>query len=204
MRVGFFTVFRKDPQHYVLAQALVRSVHATMPGVPLIHLTDDTSPQVLGTDAIVRNQKGPMLERRLEHYAQCEGDWLLVDTDVIIRQDVRNVWDDFDVALTDRAWPHLPQPEEVYRTMPFNTGVAFSRGYAFWRDVLKVWRATENKDWLSEQRAVWQVVRTGQYRVKILDGMTYNYPPKNQTDTLQNVAIAHYKGPRKEWMPCSA
>lgn len=204
MRVGFFTVFRKDPQHYVLAQSLIRSVHATMPGVPIVQLTDDTSPPVLGADLVERNEKGPMLERRLEHYARREGDWLLVDTDIIIRADVRDVWDDFDVALADRAWPHLPQSEEVYRTMPFNTGVAFSRNHKFWVDVLAVWRKADNKDWLSEQRAVWQVVRTGMYRVRILDGNRYNYPPKNQLDKLQDVAIAHYKGPRKDWMPCSA
>lgn len=202
MKLGFFTVFRKDPQHYVLGEAMIRSVRATMPGVQISHLTDETSAPVSGVDCVLRKANGPMLERRLEHYAVSQGEWLLIDTDVMVKQDVRDVFkdEDFDVALPDRAWKHLPQDHETMTTMPFNTGVVFSRKPAFWELALAEWRAAGEKDWMSEQRAVYKAVRSGKFKVKILPGMKYNYPPKDESDPCKGVAIAHYKGARKKWM----
>ena len=204
MTLGFFTVFRKDPQHFLHATSLVREARAVMPDVPVIQFTDRTTPEVDGVDAAIRLGDGPMLERRLEHYASCGDEWLFLDTDVSIRQDVRHVFDDpvFDVALPDRNWPHIPQGDHVMLTMPFNTGVVFTRSGQFWRDVLETWRGLPNRtDWLSEQQAVYQVVRTGRYRVKVLDGAIYNYPPKNASDPCDGVALAHYKGgARKLWL----
>lgn len=197
MTVGFFTVFRSDPRHFLHAASLVRESPS-----PVVQLTDDRTPVVPGVSGVRRIHHGPMLERRLEHYGNVDGDWLLVDTDVSIRKDVSSVFDDpaFDVALTDRNWPHLPQASDVLQTMPFNTGVAFSRAPGFWRDVLKAWMAEGKTDWLSEQRAVYAVVRSGQWRVKILPGQIYNYPPQSQDDTT-DAAIYHYKGPhRKLWL----
>ena len=111
-----------------------------------------------------------------------EADWLLVDTDVSIRSDVRDVFDDtrFDVALTDRHWPHLPQGETMLHDQPFNIGRRVLAVAAFWREVLAQWRrlrATRREDWMSDQRAVYAVVRSGAFRVKILAGQFYNYPP---------------------------
>jgi len=200
VQLGMFTVFRRDPQHYLHAVALVASARRVLPGVPITHYTDDRSPIVPGVDGVRRLPDGPLLERRLEHYASAVGDWLFVDTDVELRADVSAVFDaPFDVALADRAWPGLPQGDEMLLTMPFNTGVVFSRAPAFWQDVLTVWRATESKDWLSEQRAVYQVVRSGNYRVQILPGQQYNYPPRTVDDPCEGAAIVHYKGPRKAW-----
>lgn len=206
MTVGFFTVFRVDPTPLLHAAALVKDVQRVMPDVPIVQLTDETT----GSVAPIARRKphGPMLERRLEHYADCQGDWLLVDTDVAIRADVRHVFDDpaFDVALTDRQWPHLPQTDEVLRTMPFNTGVVFSRSPGFWQSVLETWRGYPEaaRDWLSEQRAVAAVVKSGQFHVKVLPGQIYNYPPRT-ADDRSAAAILHYKGPhRKAWRTAAA
>lgn len=209
MTIGFYTVFRTDPQHYLHAAALVRDIRHTMPGVDVVQFTDERTPLVLGVSDVRRLPHGPMLERRLEHYAGCVGDWLLVDTDVSIRQAVGAVFRGaaFDVALTDRDWPHLPQEERFLQTMPFNTGVVFSASQTFWQDVLETWRRfpETERDWLSEQRAVYAVVRTGTYRVKILPGQVYNYPPGSEADTNPSAAIWHYKGPeRKLWLSTRA
>jgi hypothetical protein len=201
MQIGFFTVFRSDPQHYLHAVALVASARRVMPSIPITQFTDDRSPIVPGVDAVRRLPSGPLLERRLEHYAACTGDWLLVDTDVELRADVSAVFPatPFDLALTDRAWQNLPQGDLVMQTMPFNTGVVFTRNPLFWQDVLATWRAADNKDWMSEQRAVYQVVRTGKYLVQILPGQVYNCPPSSPDDPCSDAKMLHYKGPRKAW-----
>lgn len=179
-----------------------------MPGTETMQLTDEKTAAVPGVHHVHRQpaNERPLLEQRLDHYANCFGEWLLVDTDVSIVNDVKSVFDDpvFDVALCDRNWPHLPQPAQVLLEMPFNTGVVFSRQTAtsaFWRAVLAEWKPYQNQDWFSEQRAVWAVVRSGAFRIKILPGMVYNYPPIMLNDPCHGAKIRHYKGPqRKEWL----
>lgn len=210
MTVAFFTVFRKDPIHYVLAEAMIRSVRASMPDVPIVQLTDETSPALVTVDEVRRRPHGKMLERRLEHYASLEaGEWLLIDTDVIVRHDVRAVFDTaFDVAFADRDWPHLPPTPDLTEAMPYNTGVAFSRSPEFWQTALETWRAFPPEvqaDWLSEQRAVAAVLRTNRFSLQVLRGRVYNYPPASINDPdMQQAAIVHFKGPRKAWMRTAA
>lgn len=206
MKVAFFTVFRRDPIHYILAEVLIKSIRATMPGVPIVQLTDETSPAIANVDEVRRRPHGKMLERRLEHYAALEmGDWLLVDTDITIREDVRPVFGTrFDIAFADRSWPHIAPTPELTAAMPYNTGVAFSRSPLFWQDVLATWRAFSPEtqaDWMSEQKAVAAVLRTERFALQVLPGRIYNYPPTTVNDPgIQQAAVIHYKGPRKVWM----
>jgi hypothetical protein len=204
MQIGFYTVFRKDPQHYVHADGLIRSVRSTMPDAQIVQFTDEISPDCDGVDEVRRRPHGPMLQRRLEHYAETHGEWILVDTDVLFQRSVADVFErTFDVALTDRNWPGTPQGDQMLLTMPFNTGAVWSRCPAFWADVLKEWLALPmaQQDWMSEQRCVWQVVRTGRYRVAVLPGVMFNYPPRSLDDPLtQNAAVVHFKGIRKQWL----
>lgn len=204
MTIGFFTVFRTDPQHLLHATGLAGDARQAMPDVPIAQLTDQTTPAVTGVSHVVRGRHGPMLEQRLVHYAGCHHEWLLLDTDVSIRADVRQVFAAdpvFDVAFADRGWPHLPQTVDVLQRMPVNTGVCFSRSSSFWLAVLATWRAQpEPRNWLSEQVAVADVIRSGHFRVKILPGLTYNYPPHAADDPCAGAALVHYKGPRKAWL----
>lgn len=205
MQIGFFTVVRRDPQHFLHAGGLVASIRQHMPDAQVVQFTDEVTPAVEGVDQTRRLPDGPMLERRLEHYAACAaGDWLLLDTDVQLRCDVSTVFDHpFDLALADRHWRDIPQGDLVMHTMPFNTGVCFSRSPSFWQDALAIWRALPpaERDWMSEQRAVYQTIRTGRFRVRILAGEHYNYPPRAADDPCTDAAIVHYKGPqRKLWL----
>lgn len=203
MKIGIFLVFRKDPQGYVLGGKLVQSIRKHMPGEEIVHLTDETSPQLIGTDSVRKVPNGKMLECRIKHYSECEGEWLLLDTDVLVMQSVRDVFTGatWDLAVADRACPHNPQTHETWSAIPYNTGVVFSRSPQFWSLVLDTWRTSEDNDWNSEQKAVWAVIRTGYYRVKILPGMVYNYPPKDQKDPCTGAALVHFEGQkRKFWM----
>jgi hypothetical protein len=208
MRIGFFLSLRGDVAHYLHAASLVREASRVMPGVPVHQLSDRATPLVPGiADAyrLAAKDPRPLLEQRLTLYSGLEpDDWVLLDTDVAVRGDVRAVFDDplFDVALTDRNWPHLPQTPELLLTMPFNAGVIFSRSQAFHQDVLATWNRYPDKvraDWMSEQRAMYDVVRTGKYRVKILPGAIYNYPPASAEDQPPTAVLVHFKGIRKPW-----
>lgn len=206
MNVSFFTVLRSDPVHFLHAASLVREIETWMPSSNIVQFTDDDTPVVPGVRAVVRGLDKPLLELRLELYCKVHGQTLFVDTDVSVRADVRSVFSDedvWDVALCDRAWPHLPQGDSVLQAMPFNTGVVFCQHMGFWPRVLETWRGydeSRRRDWMSEQWAVWEVVRSGSFRVKILPGMVYNYPPMSPDDAPGGAKLLHYKGQRKSWL----
>jgi hypothetical protein len=206
MKVGFYLSLRTDPALFLHASSLVREATKHLK-CDVIQFSDEHTPMVPGVIYVERLPIGHysgLLHHRLEHYRLRSGEWLFLDTDVSVRNDVRGVFDDpaFDVAVCDRQWSHLPQGESVMHEMPFNTGVMFTRCPAFWYDVLQMWLAYPEairKAWTSEQQAVYAVVRTGRYKVKILSGMAYNYPPTDG-HVVPIAALVHYKGPRKSFL----
>ena len=206
MRLGFFLVLKTDVAHYLHACALVREARLLMPTVASVQLTDSTTPEVVGVTELRRqDSQAPLLEQRLTHYASLDGEWALLDTDTVITADLSDVFDDpiFDVALCDRDWPHVPQGEQLLQAIPFNTGVVFTRCQPFWQAVLETWQGypeSTQRDWMSEQRAVYDIVRSGRFKVKILPGAVYNYPPAEATDVPESAVVLHFKGPsRKRW-----
>lgn len=206
MKLGFYTIFRTDPRHYALADILVDSVRRSMPGVEIVHFTDEKSPIVPGVDAFIRTANGPLLERRMEYYARLDGAWLLLDTDTVVAKDVRHVFDDpaFDLAVADREWSLVKDHYKYSKEMTFNTGVIFSRSPKLYQLALEIWRhysAEKRAHWWSEQWAFAEAVYSGKFAVKVLPGMIYNRPPHTQDEDVSDAAILHYKGPtRKAWM----
>jgi len=205
MRVGFYTSFRGDPLHYVLGGAMVRSVRATMPGVEIIQLTDDTSPKVLGVDEVRRAPREKMALDVVNHYSRCEGDWLLLDTDILVKRDIRGLFDGatWDLAFTDRDGMGEIGPKFA-ESNPYNIGVVFQRnGKAFWEAVAEGLKKEEDKlqSWMGNQVVACRLINSGEWNTQFIPGGVYNYPPKSKEDSPPEAAILHFKGPkRKMWL----
>lgn len=206
MNVGFYLT-SGDAPGYVYADALVRSVRAVMPDVPVHQFTDMTSPSVWGIDATQRLPSAPLSMLRSAHYASVKGEWLFVDTDVIIQRDVRDVFDYpddeqvFKIAVTSRNWSHVPPLDESFATaMPYCAGVVFSRWPKFWQEVHEAVARMSAKDqnWFGDQRAMCDILATHRYFFTILDGSIYQYPPQSDGPELSQAAIVHYKGPSRK------
>ncbi len=202
MNVGFYTILKGNNfEHIAMAKDLIASVRKSMPGVPVVQFTNMDTPKVPGVDEVVRKdgKHMRMAVLRMEHHASVEGDWLFVDTDVEVLQDVRDVFAlDFDVAVTDRSGIPMNEGEKRWAAeMPYNMGVTFSRCPAFWREAQEILlkMPNEKQTWMGDQHAVCELVALGRYKVNVLSGGTYNYPPRG--GDLAGVAIAHYKGARK-------
>jgi hypothetical protein len=205
VRVGFYlTQGDKSEIYYRLAKIMMRSVRKAMPGVEMVQFTDMSSEAIDGADDVSRHPSSPLPLARSNHYASVEGEWLFIDTDVVVQADVRDVFDNtFDIAIADRNWyPSARVSKSFEGTMKYNVGVVFSRQPAFWKDVhtLVATGGLYNDPWFGDQKAVSDIIATGKYRVEALPGMLYNYPPSGADDPALGAKIVHCKGNRKEWM----
>lgn len=209
MKVGFFYQGASESSiiHFTIAKYLIASVRKSMPGVEIWQLTDDQSPLHPGIDGhIIEPGIMPMAVRRMTLQGKCEGEWLFVDTDIIIQKDVRDVFDEtFDVALTDREGT-ITNEAAYAKVMPYNIGVVFSRSPRFWQVVAKYLKTLPAKfqQWEGDQRVVCQMMKEKVdlehgFNVKILHGAMFNYPPKFSGDG-KDAAICHFKGNRKTYL----
>lgn len=204
MRLGFF--FQgTDQSHIAMAKMMIASVREVMPGVEVHHLTDEHTAEIDGVDSTrVFYGEMPMAVRRMLHHAACEGEWLFVDSDVLIRRDVRDVFDKpFDVALTDRDGT-VTNEAKFAAQMPYNIGVTFSRSQKFWYAVVQHLSGLtpQQQHWMGDQLVVNAMVKAGGmgFTIATVPGRIYNYPPRSEEDIPEDAAIIHYKGPRKKYL----
>lgn len=206
MKVGFFTAFSRDPIHYVLASGMLRSVRAAMPGVEVVQFTDETSPPVIGVDDVIRLPKEPLCIATARHYSQCEGDWLLIDTDVLVQRDVQHVFDGatWDFAVTNREGTLVEGEVQNAWCGTYNIGVVFQRnGKAFWEAVVEALKLepTKSQHWMGNQIVTTRLLNSGGWNFGVLPGYEFNYPPRTQGDDISHASIVHFKGPkRKMWL----
>lgn len=211
MKVGFYYQYTIPGSeiHLEVGRYLLESVRRVMPGVPVVQFTDADSAELDGIDEVRRiSEEMPMAVRRMQHHAHVDGDWLFVDTDVVIQQDVRPVFNRaFDIAVTDRKGTEM-EGTPYAESMPYNMGVTFSRQPKFWeavlRDLLRLPRKLQQ--WEGDQHAVCHLVQkclsgNAPFQCKVLPGRVYNYPPIRTDEALTHAAIVHYKGrARKGWI----
>lgn len=175
-----------------------------MPDVEVCHLTNRTTAILTGATPIRRYQNVEMARFRMEHHAQLTGEWLFIDTDVLITKDVQHVFESsFDIAVSNRDG--MPQySEDVWNLlMPHNMGVVFSRTQGFWQRCYDfVGHMTqEMQTWEGDQYAFCRLLKLSEYGVKILSGQQYNFAPVRATLDSRDHYIAHYKGGiRKDWL----
>lgn len=211
MKVGIFHVDERTLDAgcgYLAAAALVQSVRTTMPGVQVFHFTDEQSREIDGADYVIRKPRERMARLRMRHHAECHGDWLFLDTDVLVHEDVRSVFRHrFDIAITVRDWEHLKPAAGFTERMPFNTGVVFSKSQQFWADVYDHLCLMPKPDqtWMGDQMAIGDVVATKRFNVLELSGLRYNFPPSigddddgGSDDLEAKAAIVHFKGPKRK------
>lgn len=187
MKIGYF--YRElGGQPTGMVEAMLRSVRRAMPTVEIVRLESPEQPMALAI---------------MDARSRVSGEWLFLDTDVLVRQDVRAVFDRslFDVAVADRAGTVDAGETSAFMTsMPYNSGVAFSRSQAFWQAcVARCWSYKPGRQaWMGDQQAMNEVIAAGVFHVDVIESR-YNYPPTTREDV--SGAILHLKGRRKKWLP---
>jgi len=156
-----------------------------------------------GVDDVVIRPSLPLALAFVDARASVDGDWLFLDTDVIVQEDVRHVfYGDFDIAVATREGtmrPHEVGSRFMARNL-YNAGVVFSRSQGFWLAALQRAELMVGRhSWGCDQEAMNQVIKSGPYYAMILEN-SYNYPPFTADEDVSDKLIVHYKGKRKAWM----
>lgn len=198
MIVAFFHV-RQDPAY---ADIAVQHVQKQMPGVRIVHMTDEETPLLAGCTSYRRPWDGNDLTAfRAELLSYLDDEVLSLGTDVIVQRDLSPVfaWP-FDAALTMRTDPILtPAGTDVTRLMPYNTDVAFSRGTAFWKAAHEVCVSARGKfGWYADQQAA--AIVAPRFNVLKLHVSNFNHTPSSADEDVSKRYAVHYKGQRKAWM----
>ena len=199
-----------------LPELMVRSVRLAMPQARIVQFTDERTPAVAGIDTLIRRPvlDDVMMIARLEHLAAFEHrEAVFLDTDIIVRGDLREVFElPFDVALTRRYGELVVAADDPFRAhfpsanlidyMPYNAGVMFSRTQDFWVDCLKACKDMHPNfhRWYGDQMALKAVADRNYYALFELAEGRLNYAPEHARDWPEEALILHYKGARKAWM----
>lgn len=163
------------------------------------------APRIHGVDELIR---APMNEGRMlyraRRLAEIEPPYVMLDTDMLIKEDISEGLEDCDVALTWRAKHRIyVEDNKPPIAMPYNGGVVFVNNQEFMKDCLRRMEGMEPKlqDWYGDQIALRDAVNSGRYKVKELKDVKWNFVPDSEGHDLLGVRIYHYKGLRKRFMP---
>ena len=176
---------------YAIAQA-----RKAMPGAEIWHLTTKNGPTLSADRELRIDVDGEFAYRQAFISSKLFGDVLFLDVDVVLHDDVSDVFnDDFDVCVTTDMRPGAPG-------IKYNGGVIFCRNPAYWEAIAEATEGLDFRktadDWEPIERARGAVADSGKFKLKVLDGETYNYVPSSPEDLAGK--IIHYRGNRKNWM----
>ena len=197
-------VFLQVGNDVIHAEKMVQSARKACKNAQIIQLSDEHTQIVKDVDKVVRKPyNGKLMLFRMQHLADLRGEWVNLDTDIIVKKDLADVFNlDFDVALTKRESPILDSNGfDITTIMPYNGGVIFSRNHLFWQDALRKIESLnhEQHDWWGDQVAIKLVADTNYYNIVELPCDEYNYTPSN-AEERKDVYVYHFKGQRKDWM----
>lgn len=184
MKVVYFyssLIYGNDSyEQRALAAISIASVRRYMPYARIVHLGDHRTRTLDGVDEAL-NIQWKSGTNRCDAHVLIHGEALFLDTDTVVTKDLGSVFkSDFQIAVAVR--------EDPTEDLKYNAGVVFCRDEHIWYDAADRIRACGDPE-----RGFNQALLSGKYKVLELPAL-YNFTPP------ADVAVYHFKGPRKRVM----
>jgi hypothetical protein len=198
LNIVFTAVGKRDCAKY-----MIESVRRTMPEAHLIQLSDWNTEILDGVNEIRRsdydkNMAVFILRARLGIKEPA----IYLDDDVIVTKSIAHLLKgDFDILVCNRE-DSDGTTRLTRKFSPYNVGVLVCKNQKFWISCYTMIETLSNKlkKFGGEQVAIAQIVDSGKYRVKKVEGKMYNRVPKRNFISSPATYVWHYKGDRKRWM----
>lgn len=193
VKVAFYL---DTPDLVPLAEKAIAAARQAMPHAEIWHLTTKGGPTLSADHCLRMDVSGEFAYRQAVISAGLDGDVLFLDVDVMLREDVSDVFSqDFDIAVTTDMRPGA-------EGIKYNGGVIFSRCPEYWRAIAEAGKGMDfyktPGDWEPIERARGAVADSGRFKLLVLPGEEYNYIPANPQDVRGK--LTHYRGKRKAWL----
>lgn len=178
------------------AELMMASVSRVTPDAEFVHLTDTDTPALVGR--VTRSEPrrdGNRVVVACEQHATLPPDTVILDTDVIVLGDLRELMvPGADLVVTRRSDRKI-----AGRYMPFLFGVCVSRNPAVWIDLRNRALSMTGDDarWWGIQVALPDMV--GRWNIQSVPCEEWNYTPREGENVAGRKAL-HYKGKRKQMM----
>jgi hypothetical protein len=179
------------PKNAYLGPMCVSSIKHHHPDSEVVHLADEDSERISGSDSVYRmrwnRNEESVIEFRTRIWAEFmdEIPTVMLDVDTLVCGSVDEIFEDeFDVCLAERGKVDVP----------YNAGVMFSRCNEFWTELRDCPKTTSRDDWMIIEKTLPALVRKQKYKVKIVPGRIWNC---SEADIPVEARILHFKGMKK-------
>ena len=199
MNIAFTSIGNRPHTVYMILR-----LRETMPNANLIQISDFDTPKHEGVDVCIRTEYNEELSLfilkafTIVPYSEC----LFVGDDTIFQKDVSHLLDDdYEVLICTRPIMGDGVNKNYHINMPYNSGFVITKNPIFWKDCYDLAKTYDKKYrvWLGDQMAINDIIKSGKYKLKEVDGRYYNAVPKKKNNNGL-AYVFHYKGDRKEWL----
>ena len=195
------------PTYYGMMEGAVKNAKEVMPGIDVVQISNSEAQKVRGAHVLWLDVNEPLMVWRLKahQYAHSIAEQIIfIEPDVRFKEPVIDQFDDpdFDVAITKREMEVNWKGALFSDKAPYTLGCTFSRNQEFWRQCKLECQKLEEADqnWVGDMMAMAAVVARNEYKVKLLDGPTYNHIPNALGEDFPAAKVLHFKGKRKQWL----
>lgn len=203
MNIVFYYISKDIPSY---AKYCLSSIRKFMPMAEVIQLTDMDTPVIDGINHLMRFESKIKYTFDTVNYMGFEflsksdiNEMIFVDPDFMFNGDIEHlIKDDFDVSVATRMRKDRLN-RRFRKHYPYNS-LVITKVSQFWKDCYKMLAGYDRVRWFTNMRVVKNVVDSGKYKVRLLDGNIYNKIPQHEDDFDKRAKIYHFKGNKKEYM----
>ena len=213
INIVFYKIEAKDYYYdmEILEESFIGSIRIHMPDAIITQLSDVDSAEVKGVDKIIRYPRTFGSTQQTVHYDGFKylseldiESILLTDTDMLYNANVEHLFEgDFEVAACRRGGGSGLTRRSVNINFPYPS-IIVSKNPQFWKDCSTEMFNLHRRRWTDNMWAVGEVIRSGKYKFKHLDGYIYNRMPVHEEDFDSNAKVFHFKSrgdnDRKDFM----
>jgi hypothetical protein len=206
MNIAFYYI-RPDGEVHPHIEYCIHSIKKFMPTAKIVQVTDRKTKAVDGVDQVFRFRTKTQRKRVTLNYRGFEflskldlKEMVFIDPDMMFNADVEPLMkEDFEIAVSARSKVDGERLSTSYmRRYPY-CSLMFIKTPEFWKDCYKMFSEWPDElTWITNMRIVGNVINSGKYKVRVLDGDIYNRPVHHKNDFNKDTKVYHFKGSRNK------
>ena len=217
-----FAFINNYNENTLMAKLLTHSIKKHHPNSRVIGIQGEGQPHIKDLDFLEKwkfSKETIMFDCIASqlHIVEKYGPTVFLDADMILIKPIEKFINNeiYDITLTQRSkeamaaylknsshqnkFPQLIN-KTLGETMPYNAGIYFCKNKDALRYMLDSFAIMEKEyfEWYGDQIALNELVKSGSFKIKILEDSLYNYTPRDITENTEGRYVLHFKGVKRD------